>query len=149
MRISPKLVYVKNDFVDELDRGTVAYTTEKRNYCFHKVEIPDATVLEYCNFRQAKPETDSIKGENLVFRYCDLKNVTIHPSWILDCCLALHEKIKVKKEEVVDGVKIFTIEQKIKKKGEHSYTTQPDFLMEVDVNSEKQIKDIELKQKAV
>jgi len=102
----------KNDYVDDKHRGTVHFNDERgnmfdksalkmRNYSFHKVIIPDGTVVEGCNFTQAEPHTEAIQGKNLVFKQCNLKNVEIDPSWTLESCLAIHAKEREEKGEII------------------------------------------------
>lgn len=81
--IHPRLDPVKNDYIDDYDRGTVKYTQNVKNYSFHKVIIPDGTTVEGVNFTQNEPNTDAIVGENLTFIDCNLVNVRKHDSWKL------------------------------------------------------------------
>jgi len=109
--IHKELKPAKNDYKNDKDRGTVYYNPEignpfdptkkkARNYSFHKVIIPDGTIVEEeINFSQAEPHTDAIIGENLTFRRCNLVNVEIHPSWILDNSLSVHRRIVFKEVE--------------------------------------------------
>jgi len=107
----------KNDYVDDKHRGTLLFNEEKgnpfapkklkmRNYSFHKVIIPDGTVIEGVNFTQAEPHTAAIEGKNLTFRQCNLKNVEIDKSWKLEDCLAIHGR-----ERVEDGFVIYEVEK--------------------------------------
>lgn len=93
--IHKELTPIKNDYVNDFDRGTVEFNPEKgnrfggkqslkaRNYSFNKVEIPDGTTIEGVNFTQRKPHTPAISGKNLTFIDCNLVNVEIDPTWTL------------------------------------------------------------------
>jgi len=76
----------KNDYTDDKHRGTVEYTPNCRNYSFHKVIIPDGTIIREANFTQRDIDTDAIQGEDLNFIECNLVNVLINPSWKLESC---------------------------------------------------------------
>lgn len=82
--IHQKLKPVKNDYNNDFDRGTVEYTSRCRNYSFHKVVIPDNTVIYDTNFTQRTPFTEAIIGDNLKFINCNLTNIKIDNSWILE-----------------------------------------------------------------
>lgn len=73
----------KNDYNGHYDRGTVEYDEddEVRNFCFHKVSIPDNTTVRNKNFSQKNPNTEAIAGKNLTFINCNLTNVLIDPTW--------------------------------------------------------------------
>lgn len=108
-KIFKRLTPLKADYVDEKDRGTVVFLTEKinvgtsnetlkhRNYCFYKVEISDGTTIQGVNFNQEVPHTNAIKGKNLTFIECNLRNVVIDETWVLINCLTMHGRIKEKK----------------------------------------------------
>lgn len=85
---------MKNDYVDDSNRGTAEFNPEKgnkfdednlkvRNYAYHKVIIPDGTTVEGVNFTQAVPHTSAVAGKNLTFINCNLVNVEIDPTWTL------------------------------------------------------------------
>jgi len=76
----------KNDYTDDKHRGTVDYTTACHNYSFHKVIIPDGTIIREANFTQREINTDAIQGENLTFIECNLVNVRLKASWHLESC---------------------------------------------------------------
>lgn len=80
------LKHTKNDYNDDTDRGTVEYTPKCSNYSFHKVEIPDNSVLENTNFTQFSPKTKAITGKNLTFKHCNMTNVFIEEDWIIESC---------------------------------------------------------------
>lgn len=107
----------KNDYVDEFNRGTVYFNTEKgnpfnpealkmRNYSFHKVIIPDGTTIKGVNFTQKEPHTVAITGKNLTFIECNLKNVEIDVTWTLIDCLSIHAREREEK-----GFKIYEVEK--------------------------------------
>jgi hypothetical protein len=77
---------LKNDYVNNYSRGTVEFAGQENNganYSFHKVVIPDGSVIKDSNFIQRVPGTDVIKGKNLIFEDCNLVNVKVDPSWTL------------------------------------------------------------------
>lgn len=76
----------KNDYQDDKHRGTVDYTPACHNYSFHKVIIPDGTIIKETNFTQREMDTDAIQGENLTFIDCNMVNVRIKASWHLESC---------------------------------------------------------------
>jgi hypothetical protein len=80
-RIFNNIKPVKNDYNDEHDKGSVEYTPKNQNYCFHKVFIPDNSVVTECNFTQRKIDTQAIIGKNITFVRCNLTNNVIDPSW--------------------------------------------------------------------
>lgn len=84
------------DYVDEYQRGTVAFNRGWGNYSFHTVEITAPITIVECNFAQAKPETPAIKisGEGEVkFIDCNLTNVLLDPKWILEGCCTVQSWI--------------------------------------------------------
>ncbi len=94
----------KNDSVDDVHRGTVKFNFEKgkdkwgrqaykmRNYSWHKVKIPNGSMIEGVNFKQYDPHTDAIEGENLTFIDCNMVNVEKHASWIYVGSYEVHVK---------------------------------------------------------
>ena len=90
------------DYAHDLDRGTVAYLPEWRNYSFHRVRIPAQTVIRECNFTQAVPNTTAITVLGAPFRVtfidCNLGNVRVHPDWILEGCNTVQSWIVVDAE---------------------------------------------------
>jgi hypothetical protein len=98
-KIFIELQPIKNDYIDEYNRGTVKFNPKKgrqsfdgdevfetRNYSFHKVIIPDGTILKGINFTQRNPYTKAIEGDNLTFINCNLSNNKIEQTWILINC---------------------------------------------------------------
>ena len=81
-----ELMPAKNDYFDDQHRGTVEYTPKCRNYSFHKVIIPDGTIIKEANFTQRDIDTLAIEGKDLVFVECNLVNNIIDPSWKLESC---------------------------------------------------------------
>ena len=75
----------KNDYVDDFDRGTVEYTPKCRNYSYHKVIIPDKTIIKETNFTQ-RTKRQAIEGKDLTFIECNLVNNIIDPTWKLQSC---------------------------------------------------------------
>lgn len=107
----------KNDYNHDFDRGTVFYTEDNYNYSYHKVIIPDGTIVEERNFFQKDPHTKAIKGKNLTFIECNLVNVEIDPSWIIQSCNTT-QVMRVVKEDVVDkGVTTRTISHQVERNG--------------------------------
>lgn len=110
-KIFVEMVPTKNDYVDRYDRGTVKFNPRKgvnylgdevyeaSNMSFHKVVIPDGTILNDINFTQKNPHTNAIQGKNLTFISCNLNNVEIDPTWILEDCLAIHTRNTIIVEE--------------------------------------------------
>jgi len=93
----------KNDYIDDFDRGTVEYTSKCRNYSFHKVVIPDKTVIRNTNFTQ-RTKRQAIIGKDLTFIECNLVNNIIDPTWRLDTCNSCEHDFS-KDEIVKDEVK--------------------------------------------
>lgn len=79
-----------SDYDNDLDRGTIDYDPEWRNYSFHKVRIPANAVVRNCNFAQANPDTVAItvvgNPSTVTFIDCNLMNVRILPGWNLQGC---------------------------------------------------------------
>ena len=79
-----------SDYADEFHRGAIEHDTRAvkpwRNYSFHTVVIPDGTTLRACNYSQFLPVTLAIQGLNLHFIQCNLVNVQVHASWVLEGC---------------------------------------------------------------
>ena len=84
------------DYVSDVKRGTIEYDPKWRNYSYHKVLIPDGTVIDgevlgACNFVQIAPDTDAIIrafgfGHDLTFKDCNLSNVRTYDDWTLISC---------------------------------------------------------------
>lgn len=97
-KIFKELQPAKNDYISYVDRGTVKFNSKKgtnilgrevfeaSNYSFHKLVIPDGTVVNEVNFTQREPHTVAITGKNLTFVNCNLVNVEKGPSWTLISC---------------------------------------------------------------
>lgn len=108
---------VKNDYHHDFDRGTVYYTPLNRNYSFHKVIIPDGTVVRNSNFTQKNSDTIAIEGKNLTFIDCNLVNNAIDPSWILqESNIAQIKRIKKSEISQVDGSIKIIISHQVKQK---------------------------------
>ena len=115
--ISAELKPAKNDYQNDWDRGTVEFNFRKgrnilgdevfesSNYSFHKIVIPDGTILHDINFSQKNPHTQAIQGKNLYFIQCNLYNVEIDPSWTFDGGLKIHARHR---EETIDS-KIYDV----------------------------------------
>lgn len=102
--------YQPNDYVDDLDRGTVEYDPIWTNYSFHKVTIPAGTVIRDCNFAQTVPLTNAIivRGERSVtFFNCNLGNVALNPLMQISDCNTVQSWVK---EPVVNGDRVQTRE---------------------------------------
>lgn len=107
----------KNDYINDCDRGTVELNLKHKNYSFHKIDIPDYSLLRECNFTQAKPHSKAINGKYLVFINCNLNNVEIDPTWTVQNCLTIHSR-KVKKDnELIDNIEHIVYEHQVEKKG--------------------------------
>lgn len=78
------------DYAHDLDRGTLDYSTDWKNYSFHKVRIPAGTVIVGANFTQTQPDTAAITvigvPSTVAFIDCNLGNVRLHPAWALKDC---------------------------------------------------------------
>ena len=90
----------KNDYKDDFDRGSVEHTSKCRNYSFHKIVIPDGTVVKDTNFCQ-RTKRQAISGKNLTFIECNLVNNIIDPSWRLEGCNTCEHDFS--KDEVTNG----------------------------------------------
>jgi len=112
--VHTELKHAKNDYKNDYDRGTVEYTPKCRNYSFHKVIIPDGTVVRESNFTQKEPHTQAIQGKNLVFESCNLVNVQADPTWIItgsnNCQI---KRIKKSEETLEDGSKKIIISHQV------------------------------------
>jgi len=129
-KIFKDLTPVKNDYINNDNRGTVKFNPKKSvnilgrevfdssNYSNHRVIIPNNTIIKEVNFSQNKPHTTAIIGKNLHFIGCNLGNVEIDPTWTFEHCLCIHSKDEI---ENVDG-KSFKIH----------YVEKDDKWMEVD-----------------
>ena len=94
----------KNDYKDDYDRGSVEHTPKCRNYSYHKIVIPDGTTIREVNFTQRKPNTQAISGRNLIFIDCNLVNVVVDPSWVLEGCN--NAQIDLEAREAEEAAKI-------------------------------------------
>lgn len=103
----------KNDYQNDFKRGTVDYNERCASYCFHTVVIPDGTVINDRNFAQAAPDTPAIIGENLVFNDCNLCNVLINPSWVLNSCLVIKRKETITAEDDSKDLKSITVRTEV------------------------------------
>jgi len=103
--ISVRLEPAKNDYVDDYNRGTVKYSEKEGNYSYQKVIIPEGTNVTGKNFSQKNPHTESISGKNLKFVSCNLANVELDTSWIVEDSLT----IQIKYEEVTEKDKTFNV----------------------------------------
>lgn len=111
----------KNDYENDFKRGTVEYTERCSNYSFHKVVIPDGSVINEKNFTQAAPDTEAIIGENLIFNDCNLCNVLINPSWQLNGCLVMKQKQVIVAEDGSQDIKSITIRTEVKGKDDSDF----------------------------
>lgn len=84
--IHKELFPAKSDYKHDFDRGTVHYTPKCRNYSYHKVIIPDGTVIKETNFTQRIPYTLAVEGKNLTFIDCNLANILCDVSWVRQGC---------------------------------------------------------------
>jgi len=94
-KILKDLTPTKNDYIDENNKGSVAFVADKSldfagkyrmsisNYSRHKVVIPDGSIVEDANFSQKEPFTEAVFGKNITFKNCNLVNVKIDASWII------------------------------------------------------------------
>ena len=96
--IHPELKPLKNDYQHDIDRGTVAHTDKCRDYAFHKIIIPDSTIIRDTNFSQKEPHTQAIQGKDLYFINCNLVNVEKDPTWTCEGCNNCQVK-NIKKSE--------------------------------------------------
>ncbi|MBU2052447.1 hypothetical protein KKH13_04560 [Patescibacteria group bacterium] len=112
-----ELRHKKNDYKHDYDRGTVEHTIKCRNYSFHKVVIPDGSVIREKNFTQVNPDTDAISGKNITFIECNLVNVKIDPTWIIQSCNTCQVKTVVKERVDEDGNTTLKISHQVKRDG--------------------------------
>ena len=75
-----------SDYDNDYSRGEVEMMSSWRNYSYHKVNIPNGTTVENCNFSQVVPRTDAITGINLIFKRCNMVNIKLHSTWTLENC---------------------------------------------------------------
>lgn len=137
-KIFKELTPGKNDYVDKEERGTVVFNPKKginlfgrevfnaSNYSFHKIIIPDGTIISGVNFTQKNPHSDAIQGEDLTFIECNLKNVEIHDSWELIDCLQIHTK----KIEIIEEDKTFEVYQ-VEKNGKFEEVSREEIILDV------------------
>lgn len=83
------------DYVSSTRRGTLEYHARWRNYSWHRIQVPNGTVIdcrEGGNFTQLVPNTEAfdrtpgVWGHNLTFIECNLTNVKTYPDWTLQHC---------------------------------------------------------------
>ena len=116
--IHTELKPVKNDYQNDFDRGTVDYTPRCRNYSFHKVVIPDGTIVRESNFFQKEPHSNAITGKNLTFIGCNLINVEKDATWIIQDSNTCQIKRVKKSEEVLEnGQKKVIISHQVERGG--------------------------------
>jgi hypothetical protein len=128
--IFKELLPAKNDYKHDFDRGTVHYTPKNRNYSFHKVIIPDDTVVRDSNFSQRVADTEAISGKNLTFIDCNLVNVKVDASWTLQCCNNCQIKRELASQQNLgDGTTKLVISHKVRDKKTNEF-------VEVAVNEE-------------
>jgi choline kinase len=114
--IHKELKPLKNDYIHDFDRGTVQHTPKCRNYTFHKVVIPDGTVIRNSNFSQKEPHTVAIIGNFLHFIECNLTNVEIADNWIIEDCNTAQIR-KIKKYEIDnEGKKEIIVSHQVEQK---------------------------------
>src|SRR5688572_9544495 len=90
---------VPTDYEHELKRGTVTYTPGRKNYSYHRVNIPGGTVVRDCNFSQAAPNTEAILSSGpITLISCNLCNVKVDPAWTLESCLTAQSWIVADQE---------------------------------------------------
>jgi hypothetical protein len=94
----------KNDYNNHYDRGSVAHTPKCRNYCFHKIVIPDGSTIKETNFTQLKPNTNSISGKNITFIGCNLTNIALDPSWVIKGCVTQQVDLEAKWKAEADAL---------------------------------------------
>lgn len=111
----------KNDYENDCKRGTVEYNERCSNYSYHKVVIPDGTIVQGKNFSQAAPDTDCIIGENLIFIECNLCNVLINPSWVLNSCLIMKQRQTILEDDGSKDIKSLTIRTEVMGKDDLDY----------------------------
>ncbi len=101
--IMNELIPAKNDYKNDFDRGTVYYTPKSKNYSFHKVIVPDGTVVSNSNFTQKEPFSRAISGKNLTFINCNLVNVMLDTTWVLNGGNYSQIKRTKKSEKALEG----------------------------------------------
>lgn len=106
----------KNDYKHDFDRGTVAWSFDCYNYSYHKVVIPDGTVIEDRNFAQLKPHTKAVTGKNLIFKECNLVNNEIDPTWVLENCNICQIKRVIKSQKNTDTQTTLVISHQVEQK---------------------------------
>lgn len=79
------------DYINPVDRGTIEFSSEWKNYSFHKIKVPDGIGLRDMNFTQISPDTDAFDrtlgfGHNLEFVECNLANVRVYDDWTVNGC---------------------------------------------------------------
>lgn len=92
---------VKNDYVDDTHRGTVAFNKNMRNYAFHNVIIPDGSIISDCNFSQMIANTKAITGKNITFINCNLKNNILDESCKTQGCNTSQADVVI--EEIIEA----------------------------------------------
>jgi hypothetical protein len=117
--IHKELKPARNDYQHDFDRGSVHHTHKCRNFSFHKVIIPDGTVIREANFTQKDAHTVAIEGKNLTFIDCNLVNVEIDPSWTVQGCnTAQIKRVVTKQTDKEDGITELEISHQVEQKGE-------------------------------
>lgn len=112
-----ELKHLKNDYKHDFDRGTVEYTSLCKNYCFHKVIIPDGATIFESNFSQINPHTQAIIGKNLTFLNCNLVNIELDSSWIVqDCNTSQIKNVKKSEEITLEGRKKIILSHQVEDK---------------------------------
>jgi len=103
-KILPRAIPVKADYMNAVDRGTIKFDVTLHNYSYHKVMIPDGTIVKDCNFSQVNPHTVAVSGKDLTFENCNLNNVEIDASWrLIHSSNAQLKKVLVSQTEAADG----------------------------------------------
>ena len=102
--IHKELKPLYNDYQHDFNRGTVEYTPNCKNYSFHKIIIPDGTIIKESNFSQKEPHTQAIIGKNLTFTKCNLVNIEPDATWIIqDSNNCQIKNIKKSESEIDSG----------------------------------------------
>lgn len=118
MLIHSELKPIKNDYKHDFDRGSVEHNPKCKNYSFHKIVIPDGTVIRDSNFTQKDPHTQAIEGKNLHFISCNLVNVELDPSWVVeDCNTCQIQSVITKQTDKVDGTTELEVSHQVEKDG--------------------------------
>jgi len=131
-KLFKNIQHIKNDYKNKYDVGTVEYMSTHKNYSYHTVHIPDGTYIKEANFAQSKPETEGIVGKNLHMVGCNLANIKIDPSWILEHCLQVKYK-DIKKSDVADEkFRRVALERHIVKKGGTDWEFSEESTYELD-----------------